>query len=68
MSPSLEALDKDNNDIDILKVNIRDWESPVSKQYQIQGIPRFLIYDGKGKPVAEGKEVMWIQERLPSGK
>ncbi len=62
----MEALDKANDDIDVLKVNIKDWDSPVARQFDIQGIPLIMIYDGQGKRVAQGKEKMWIGERLPT--
>ena len=45
-----------------------DWASPVAKQYRLNNIPHFIIYDATGKVWAEGdqardKLVGWMQEK-----
>lgn len=33
-----------------------DWGSPLARQYRLQSLPHFKIYDGRGRLVAEGDE------------
>lgn len=57
IAPHLEELnDNKDNNVVVLKVNIKEWDSPVCKQYDINSVPSFMIYDGKGKLVSEGDE------------
>ena len=61
----MATLAKNNPDIVILKVNINEPGSPVARQYGIQAIPVFEVYDGNGKLVAEGKEAVdWIDQAM----
>ena len=39
------------------KINIVGWKSAVVKQYKINSIPHFLIYDKEGKLIREGFSV-----------
>jgi len=45
-------------DVDINRPGIRgiDWESPVAKEFQLDSIPHFKVYDAQGKLMAEGDE------------
>ena len=61
ISPYLEQLNEQRGDLVVVKVDINrpghqgiDWESPVARQYQLRGIPHFLVYDGAGQLAAEG--------------
>jgi thiol-disulfide isomerase/thioredoxin len=63
ISPLLERLDRRRDDIVVIKIDINrngvrgiDWGSPVTRQYNIQSIPYFIIYDTRGRRVLEGKE------------
>ena len=56
VGPYLEKLDETREDIVVRKVNIKNWGSPVCKQYNINSVPCFKIYDEKGKLKAEGDE------------
>lgn len=61
----MATLAKNNPDIVILKVNIDEPGSPVARQYGIQAIPVFEVYDGDGKLIAEGDEaVEWIDKAM----
>ena len=61
----MATLAKNNPDIVILKVNIDEPGSPVAKQYGIQAIPVFEVYDGDGRLIAEGDEaVEWIDKAM----
>ena len=55
LAPKLEALVQKNPRYALLKVNIRDWKSPVAQQFKLTSIPHLKIYDEKGKLVAEGQ-------------
>jgi thioredoxin 1 len=61
ISPLLEKLGEKRSDLQIVKVDINrpgiegiDWQSPLAKQFQLQSIPHFKIYDGSGKLMKEG--------------
>lgn len=56
VAPDLEKFAQEHPDHAVMKIDIRDWESPVVKQFGITGVPAFQIYDGDGKLVAEGDE------------
>jgi thiol-disulfide isomerase/thioredoxin len=62
IGPLLKELDKKRDDIVVLKVDINrpgktgiDWGSPVTKQYEINSIPHFMIYDSSGDRTDEGR-------------
>jgi len=62
LSPLLERLDKQRQDIVVYKVDINrpgvrgiDWVSPVSQQYKLGSIPHFKIYDSSGELKSEGQ-------------
>lgn len=61
IAPLLEKLDAKRDDIVVVKIDINrkgirgiDWESPVAKQFKLEGIPHFKIYNAAGKLEAEG--------------
>lgn len=61
--PRLQALAAKDHDIVVLRVDINrpnvqgiDWGSPVARQYGLQFVPNFMVYDAGGKLVAQGKE------------
>lgn len=56
----LKALHQKRDDVVVVKVDINrpgmkgiDWKSPVAQQYKMGSIPRFKIFDGNGKLIAE---------------
>ena len=56
----LKALHQKRDDLVVVKVDINrpgvkgiDWKSPVAQQYRMNSIPRFKIFDGDGKLIAE---------------
>ncbi len=50
----------------VKRVDIRDWKSPVSKQYGIRSIPYLVLYDDQGQRVStDSNEVLVRFERLP---
>lgn len=61
VSPKLERLDNQREDIIVIKININrknvhgiDWNSPVSRQYNLRSIPHFIVYDDTGLLIHEG--------------
>jgi hypothetical protein len=65
----LATLAERNPDIVILKINIDEPGSPVTRQYDVQTIPQFEIYDGDGQLVARGEEaVNWLDEAMRRAK
>jgi thiol-disulfide isomerase/thioredoxin len=62
IGPLLKELDGKRDDIVVLKLDINrpgargiDWQSPLIKQFGIQSIPHFIIYDSSGKQESVGE-------------
>lgn len=62
MSPLLARLAQKRPDVAVIKVDINrkgvtgiDWSSPVARQYKLNAIPYFQIYDGGGNLLHEGQ-------------
>lgn len=62
IAPYLEKLAGKRADVVVNKVDINrpavagiDWSSPVVRQYGLQSVPHFVIYDASGKKTAEGE-------------
>lgn len=63
ISPLLEQLAEKDANVVVNKIDINrpdvqgiDWDSPVVKQYGLQSVPHFIVYDAQGKKVAEGND------------
>ena len=54
LEPGLEKFVKGSDDTVLLKVDIKDWQSPVSEQFSLKGIPHILIYNGQGELETSG--------------
>ncbi len=62
IAPYLEKLVKARPDIHVIRIDINrkghrgiDWGSPIAKQFNLQSIPYFILVDGEGKVLKEGK-------------
>lgn len=62
-APLVRKLHESRPDLAVVEVDINrpgirgiDWESPVAKEFQLDSIPHFKVYDAKGKLMAEGDE------------
>ncbi len=62
IAPYLEKLQNAQSDIHVIRIDINrkghhgiDWGSPIAKQFNLRSIPHFLIIDGDGKVLKEGK-------------
>jgi hypothetical protein len=60
-------LNGNRDDIQVEFIDIKEWESPVAKQYGITSVPYFKIYDGDGKLITEGgrEGFQWFGEHHP---
>ena len=63
ISPLLKKLEKKRTDLVVLKVDIDrkgagsiDWLSPLARQYDLQSVPSFRIYDPEGNLTKQGQE------------
>jgi len=63
ISPLLKKLDKQRQDLVVLPVDINrkgvksiDFYSPLARQYNLQFVPYFRIYNGEGNLLKEGQE------------
>lgn len=61
IAPYLHKLHAKLDDLVVVEVDINrpetrgiDWRSPVARQYEMNSIPHFKIFDGSGKLSAEG--------------
>lgn len=56
IAPMLEKLAQKDPNVQILKVNIGNWGSPVVKRFQINSVPSFWIFDKDRKLAWKGEE------------
>ena len=47
MAPQLEAHVEANPSTRLLKIDIDNWDSPVSEQFDLKSLPHVLVYEGK---------------------
>lgn len=50
----LAEYEKKDPDVVVLRVQVKNLQSPVAKQYSLDRIPYYRIYDEKGELMAEG--------------
>ncbi|MEI6501148.1 MAG: thioredoxin family protein [Armatimonadota bacterium] len=74
LSPKLEKLAQTRPDLSIVKVDINrpgiqgiDWQSPVARQYKLQGIPHLKVFGADGKLQAEGDQAWEIVNKWLAG-
>ncbi len=72
ISPLLKKLDDKRDDIAVVKIDINrkgvkgiDWQSPLARQFNLQSIPHFKIFDAAGELLQEGdaayqQVVLWL--------
>ncbi len=71
LSPRLGKLAEKRPDLYVVKVDINrpdvegiDWQSPVARQFGLEGIPHLKIYSPEGKLQAEGDEARGQVEEM----
>jgi thiol-disulfide isomerase/thioredoxin len=65
LGPMLDAMAAKRPKTQVVKLNIDrpgssgiDFDSPLAKQYSIQGIPHLMVFDESGKLKAQGREAL----------
>ena len=53
IGPMLERLAHSDPNVNLVKVDINKWKTPVAKQYNISSIPNMRVYDRQGKLVGK---------------
>jgi len=52
-------------DMQVIFMNIGDWNTPVTQQYGVTSVPHLKIYDKDGNLVAEGRAARaWLQQAM----
>lgn len=61
LSPVLAKINRDVPDMQVLFLNIGDWNTPITNRYGITSVPYLRIYDKNGSLIAEGREARnWL--------
>lgn len=65
LSPVLAKINSDVPDMQVLFLNIGDWDTPITNRYNITYVPYLRIYDKNGSLIAEGREAnAWLQREF----
>lgn len=68
LSPVMAAINAQVPDMQVLFMNIGDWNTPVTQRYGITYVPYLRIYDKSGYLVAEGHAARsWLQQAFSGG-
>lgn len=63
LTPSMERINAGSSDVQVLFMNIADWNTPVARQHGVTFVPYLKIYDKSGNLVSEGREARaWLQQ------
>jgi thiol-disulfide isomerase/thioredoxin len=54
VAPHLERLAREDGEVNVVKVDIVKWNTPVARQYGITSIPHLRVYDRLGRVVGGG--------------
>ncbi len=49
LAPHVEALADNDPDVVLKQINIRDWDTPITKKYNISSIPDVRVFDRNGR-------------------
>jgi endonuclease YncB( thermonuclease family)/thiol-disulfide isomerase/thioredoxin len=64
-NPLMDAINAQVPDMQVLFMNIGDWNTPVTRLYNISSVPYLKIYDKDGSLVAEGRGARtWLQQAM----
>lgn len=65
MNPMMDEINKKIPDMQVLFMNIGEWNTPVAEQYGVSFVPYMMIYDKSGTLVSSGKAANdWLLEAL----
>ena len=69
LSPVMDAINAQIPDMQVLFMNIGDWNTPVTQLYDITSVPHLKIYDKSGSLVAEGRAAKdWLLQATAARK
>lgn len=64
-NPIMDAVNAQIPDMQVLYMNIGDWNTPVTRRYNVNSVPYLMIYDKDGSLVAKGRNAnTWLQQAL----
>ena len=58
MGPQVKALADRADNLELRRINIKNWDSDVATQYGINSIPYFILYNESGELDSEGGEAV----------
>ena len=65
LNPMMDEINKHIPDMQVMFMNIGEWNTPVAQQYGVSYVPYLMIYDKSGSLVVSGKEARgWLLEAL----
>lgn len=65
MGPVMDGINARVPDMQVLFMDIGDWNTPITQQYGVTSIPHLKIYDKTGNLIAEGKAARgWLQQAI----
>ena len=65
LNPVMDELNRQIPSMQVLFMNIGEWNTPVAQQYGVSYVPYLMIYDKSGTLVASGKAAnAWLEEAL----
>jgi thiol-disulfide isomerase/thioredoxin len=64
-NPIMDAVNAQIPDMQVLFMNIGEWNTPVTRRYNVNSVPYLMIYDKEGNLVAQGRNAKtWLQQTL----
>ena len=64
-APLLDAVNADFPDMQVVFMDIDEWDTPVTEKYGFASIPHLKIYDGEGRLVIEGSGAKdWLRQAI----
>ena len=65
MTPLMEEIHARIPDMQVLFLNIKEWNTPITEKHGVNFVPYLKVYDKTGNLVVEGKSARsWLQEAL----
>jgi thiol-disulfide isomerase/thioredoxin len=69
ISPQLEQLAKDDPDVVLIKVDIVNWNTPVTQQFGIESVPNMRVFGRTGAQLADAtSDVSLVKRRVEQAK
>ena len=69
ISPQLEQLTKDDPDVVLLKIDIVNWETPITRQFGIESVPNVRVFGRTGAQLGDAtSDVSLVTKRVELAK